>query len=202
MSGVWLASYVLLWVLVVLLALAVFALARQIGVLHERIAPLGALVTAHGPQIGEPSPVLDVRDIQGRPFRIGGERSDGRGLYIVFVSPECPICKKILPSLKVMARSERHRFEFVLVSDGEERDHWGFIQEFGLQEFPYILSSDLGMTYRIGRLPYAVLLDDKGVVRAKGLVNTMEHLESLIVAYDMGVASLQEYIASSSQKNN
>jgi len=197
MSGVWLASYVLLWALVVLLALVVLALARQIGILHERIAPLGALVTAHGPQVGEPSPVLDVRDIRGRPFRIGGERSDGRGLYIVFVSPECPICKKILPSLKVMSRSERHRFEFVLVSDGEERDHWGFIQEFGLQEFPYILSSDLGMTYRIGRLPYAVLLDDKGVVRAKGLVNTMEHLESLVVAYDMGVASLQEYMASS-----
>jgi len=199
MSGVWLASYVLLWVLVVLLALAVLALARQIGVLHERIAPLGALVTAHGPQVGDPSPVFDVQDIRGRPLRIGGERSDGRGLYLVFVSPECPICKKIMPSLKVLARNERQRFEFVLVSDGEERDHWGFIEAFGLQEFPYVLSSDIGVTYRIGRLPYAVLLDAQGVVRAKGLVNTMEHLESLIVAYEMGVASVQEYIASQSK---
>lgn len=198
MSGVWLASYVLLWALVVLLALAVLALARQIGILHERIAPLGALVTSHGPQVGDPSPVFEVQDIQGRPLRIGGERSDGRGLYIVFVSPECPICKKILPSLKVLARNERRQFDFVLISDGEERDHWGFIREFGLQEFYYVLSSDIGVTYRIGRLPYAVLLDAKGVVRAKGLVNTMEHLESLIVAYDMGVASVQEYISSKS----
>jgi methylamine dehydrogenase accessory protein MauD len=52
------------------------------------------------------------------------------------------------------------------------------------------------MTYRIGRLPYAVLLDDRGIVRAKGLVNTMEHLESLVVAYEMGVASIQEYMSS------
>jgi methylamine dehydrogenase accessory protein MauD len=196
MSGVWLASYVLLWCLVALLALAVLALARQIGVLHERIAPLGALVTAHGPQVGEPSPVFELRDVEGRPVRIGGERSDGRGLFLVFVSPECPICKKIVPSLKVLARSERRRFEFVLVSDGEERNHREFIEQLGLQEFPYVLSSDLGMTYRIGRLPYAVLLDDRGIVRAKGLVNTMEHLESLVVAYEMGVASIQEYMSS------
>lgn len=115
---------------------------------------------------------------------------------MVFVSPECPICKKIVPSLKVLARSERRRFEFVLVSDGEERNHREFIEQLGLQEFPYVLSSDLGMTYRIGRLPYAVLLDDRGIVRAKGLVNTMEHLESLVVAYEMGVASIQEYMSS------
>ncbi|MCS7313680.1 MAG: methylamine dehydrogenase accessory protein MauD, partial [Acidobacteria bacterium] len=178
MSGVWLASYILLWSLVVLLALTVLALARQIGVLHERIAPLGALATAHGPQVGDPSPVFDLRDLGGRPLRIGGERPDGRGLYLVFISPECPVCKKILPSLKVLARNERQRFEFVLISDGQERDHMDFIREMGLQEFPYVLSADVGMAYRIGRLPYAVLLDDKGVVRAKGLVNTMEHLES------------------------
>ncbi len=64
----------------------------------------------------------------------------------------------------------------------------------GLGEFPYILSQELGMTYRVGKLPYAVLIDETGVIRAKGLINTREHLESLIQAKEMGVASIQEYL--------
>jgi hypothetical protein len=39
-----------------------------------------------------------------------------------------------------------------------------------------------------------VLLDGAGVVRAKGLVNTREHLESLFEAKERGVASLQDFV--------
>ena len=37
-------SNIVLWVLVVALAAVVLALTRQLGVLHERIAPAGALM--------------------------------------------------------------------------------------------------------------------------------------------------------------
>ena len=36
-------SNILLWLLVIALALTVLALTRQIGLLHERISPVGAL---------------------------------------------------------------------------------------------------------------------------------------------------------------
>ncbi|MGH9884757.1 MAG: methylamine dehydrogenase, partial [bacterium] len=42
-----------------------------------------------------------------------------------------------------------------------------------------------------------VLIDASGVVRAKGLVNSREHLESLFEAMDHGVASIQEFVARS-----
>jgi hypothetical protein len=48
----------------------------------------------------------------------------------------------------------------------------------------------------VGKLPYAVLMDADGVVLSKGLVNSREHLESLIIAHEMGVKSVQDYIAS------
>ena len=35
------------------------------------------------------------------------------------------------------------------------------------------------MTYQIGKLPYAALIDKAGTLRAKGLVNSREHLDSL-----------------------
>ena len=43
---------VLSWVAIAGLALCVIALARQVGVLHERVAPVGALSMAKGPAIG------------------------------------------------------------------------------------------------------------------------------------------------------
>jgi methylamine dehydrogenase accessory protein MauD len=52
------------------------------------------------------------------------------------------------------------------------------------------------MTYQVSRLPFAALLDAAGKLRARGLVNSREHLESLFEAQRLGVASLQEYFAS------
>ena len=40
-----------------------------------------------------------------------------------------------------------------------------------------------------------VLLGAGGKVLAKGLVNSREHLESLIVSHEMGVAHVQDYIS-------
>ena len=54
-------SHVLLWILVAALALVVVALVRQIGVLHERIAPAGALSLSGGIKAGEQVPALSLR---------------------------------------------------------------------------------------------------------------------------------------------
>jgi methylamine dehydrogenase accessory protein MauD len=52
------------------------------------------------------------------------------------------------------------------------------------------------MAFKVSRLPYAVLLDEDGQVRAKGLINSREQLESLFTAREMGVSSVQEYLKS------
>ena len=59
-----------------------------------------------------------------------------------------------------------------------------------------MLSQELGLAYQIGKLPYAVLIDESGRVRAKGLVNSREQLESLFTAKDLNVASVQDYLES------
>jgi methylamine dehydrogenase accessory protein MauD len=46
----------------------------------------------------------------------------------------------------------------------------------------------------VSRLPYAVLIDADGVLRARGIINSREHLESLFEAQRLGVASLQDYL--------
>jgi len=186
-------SNLLLWIVVVALAATVVALTRQIGVLHERVAPAGALAARDGPAVGAPAPVFDLADLRGRPLRIGGESADGRAMLVLFVSPTCPVCRTLLPTAERLAESESARL--VLASDGPAEEHFAFVREHGLERFPYVLSAELGVAHRVGRLPWAMLIDERGILRAKGLVNTREHLESLFEARERGVGSIQEYLA-------
>ena len=185
-------SVVLLWLAVIALGLMLWALSRQVGVLFERVAPMGALVTDAGPAVGEASPSFSLRGIQSEAVQIGGATE--RPTLVFFLSPTCPVCKKLIPVLKALVRDERRQLQVVLASDGEAAEHLRFVNEQGLQAMPYVLSTELGMGYRVSRLPYAVLLDTQGVVASKGLVNSREQLDSLLNAHDMGTPTIQQYL--------
>lgn len=188
-------SIVLLWAAVIALGVLLWALSRQVGVLFERVAPMGALVTDAGPAVGAASPSFSLRGIQSEPVVIGGAAETPT--LVFFLAPTCPVCKKLIPVLKALARDEKRRLSVVLASDGEQADHLRFVREQGLEALPYVLSTDLGMSYRVSRLPYAVLLDRQGNVAAKGLVNSREQLDSLLNAHDMGTPTIQHYLGGS-----
>jgi methylamine dehydrogenase accessory protein MauD len=185
----------LLWAVVVGLIFVVVALTRQVGILHERIRPAGALHIPKGLRVGEAAPVIETADINGRALQIGAANSAERATLVAFVSPTCPVCKSLLPVLRSMRRHEGRAVEVILASDGPREEHLQFIAAERLEEFPYVLSEQLGMSYGASKLPYAVLIDSSGIVRANGLVNTREHLESLFEAQAHGVANIQELAA-------
>ena len=187
-------SNVLLWVLVLALAAVVLALVRQIGVLHERIGPAGALLLKRGLKVGQPVPALALTDLNGRSVTIGTSSESARSTLLVFLSPTCPICKLLLPVLKSSRASESAWLELILASDGAEDEHRRFVAANGLEEIPYVLSAELGMRFQVERLPFAAVIDEGGVLRARGLINSREHLESLFEAKRLGVASLQEFL--------
>jgi methylamine dehydrogenase accessory protein MauD len=187
----WVAIAVL-WAVVLVLSVAVLALARQIGVLHERLQPVGALQISRGLKTGEAAPVVTVTDLQGGERKLGQPHARGLDTLVVFVSPTCPVCKSLLPALRSIRRREKN-LEVVLASDGSRLEHADFVAAEGLDEFPYVLSEPLGIAFGAGRLPHAVLIDGSGIVRASGLVNSREHLDSLFEARERGVASLQEW---------
>ncbi len=192
-------SNIILWVLVLVLVAVVFALVRQIGVLHERVAPAGALMAGKGLKTGELAPVFDLQTIQGKQFRLGGERSDGKSTLLFFLSPTCPVCKTLLPVLQAMRSSEADWLEIVLASDGDEQEHREWLKKQKLESWPYILSPQLGMTMQVAKLPFGALIDEKGILCARGLINSREHIESLFEARAQGVASIQEYMQTRKQ---
>ena len=187
-------SNLLLWLAVLGLTAIVVALLRQIGVLHERISPVGALVGGEQPRVGEAAPILELDDWSGETVRVGGPDAEARATLLFFVSPTCPVCKTLLPHLESVRRAERDDVRVVVASDGPREDHIAFVSAHALDRGHYVLAEALGRAYQVGRLPYAILIDADGSVRARGLVNTREHLESLFQARDLGVASVQEYV--------
>jgi len=188
-----LVSQSVLWVVVILQGVAILALARQIGVLHERIAPAGALMSGAGPGVGEQSPRIEVHAMGGNAITVGGSLAPGRLRLMLFVASTCPICKKLIPIAQSFARSER--IEVLFMGDADAAEQRDFMRQFGIDERSFVNGPEVGMAYRVDKLPYAVLLDDTGRIASKGLVNSREHFESLVIAKESGYASIQSYLS-------
>jgi len=141
------------WLLLLALTVVVIALARQIGVLHLRLAPVGALeVDDEGPALGSAPEPRVARTRSGDAVTVGGP---GPRRLVTFVSATCPICEQLAPSLPAAARA--HGLVPQVVQDPE-----------------------LELAYDVPGVPFVVVLDELGVTRAKGTVNTLEQLDGLI----------------------
>lgn len=187
------ASNIILWFLVIILSLVVFALARQVGVLHERVAPAGALMPTNGPKVGELTEAGLYKDLNGEPLTLGGVSDDRRATLILWISPTCPVCKGLVPTARSVCEDEN--FNLVFASDGDKLEqHQAYVRDLGIGRYPYIVSQALGMKFAVSKLPFAALIGPDGTLRSKGLVNTREHLESLAESMETGIDTLQDYI--------
>ena len=198
MTEALIVSNILAWLAIIGLLLVVLALARQIGLLHERIRPVGALSLGKVIKAGEAAPLFNLPSLTGGALSLGGVNPHGQSTLLFFLSPTCPVCKTLLPVLKPAQAQERSWLRVVLASDGDEQEQLAFIRRENLDEFAYLLSAEVGMAYQIGKLPYGVLIDAQGQVAAHGLINTREHLESLFEAKQLGFSSVQQFHAAHS----
>ncbi len=171
------------WLAIFALGVMLYALSRQIGVLHERIKPVGALSLGKALHVGETAPVFTQTSLTGGMVHIGGDAIDGKAMLLVFISATCPVCKTLLPVLKSISAHESDWLKLVFASDGDEREHVDVIKMHALKDYPYLLSMEIGMAYQVSKLPYAVLINPQGFIAAHGLINNREHIESLFEAY-------------------
>ena len=199
MLTVLIVSQILSWIVILGLGIALLALARQVGVLHVRVAPAGALLTGKGPVVGEPAPVLDVATMDGTPLAIGKALAKGRMQLLLFVSPHCPLCKDLIPIAKNFAKTEK--LDIVFVGDDDPSEQHAMIERLDMAGHPFVNGSIVGRTFHVDRLPHAVLIGATGTVLSKGLVNSREHLESLVTAHEMGVVSVQDYLKNAKTKS-
>ncbi len=188
------ASNVLLWLALIGVTVVMLGVLRQVGLLHERSSPMGAMITDHGPEIGDLAPSFDIPDHFGANLRIGGPNPQKRATLLMFTAPSCPVCDKLFPLIKSISKAEK--VSVVMISDGQPDEHERFLAKHELGDIRYVVSAEVGMKFQVGKIPYGVFLDSDGVIRSKGLTNTREHLESLLEADKSGFASIQQFMTS------
>lgn len=186
-EGWWIASYVVLWVLVLVLASVVVALARQIGTLHLRLGPRGALeMDDEGPPLGEAPPSDELVDTAGSSVRIGGP---GKPQFLLFVSPGCGVCEQVLPSVPVVAAAG-HLQPYVLTDMDEDETRLAYAHK--RVGAPVLSARFLVQRWDIPGTPYVIVLDEVGVIRAKGTVNNLEQMEGLVDSAARRMAEAKE----------
>ncbi len=193
MYNILIISNLVLWVLLLGLSVLVFALTRQIGVLYERVAPAGALMMNQTLEVGADAPHVPVQDLNSGKTITAGQPAKGRSQLLFFMSPDCPVCKSLLPSLRSAQSAESSWMDVIFASDGELALHQNYIHQNGLEDAQYVSSKNLGVRYGVAKLPFAVLIDEQGIIASHGLVNSREHIESLFESKELGIPSIQDY---------
>lgn len=147
-GGVWVASYVVLWVAVIVLGLLVLALLRQVGVLHARLQPMGVHFAGEGPPLDEPAPAAG-------PFAY-----DAPLTLIAFTSPSCEVCADLRPSMVTLERQYRD-VRLVEVENGPGK-------------------RSTFRAFNVSNTPYFVAVNGAGIVKGRGVANSLEQLEELV----------------------
>lgn len=147
-GGVWIVSYVLLWVTVVVLGLTVVVLLRQIGLLHTRIAPMGVNFAGEGPELDKPAPPLPHVDYDRSEVTV-----------VAFTSPTCELCAALVPGLERIETSYDEVSLETISSEGGQR---------------------LFGAFAVRSTPYLVAIDRQGVVRSRGVANSVDQAEEML----------------------
>jgi methylamine dehydrogenase accessory protein MauD len=180
MSGVWLASYVVLWLLVLVLAFLLAGSLRQLGLIQLRLGDdPGALITDTGLERGTLAPDFTALNSESEELVTLSELAPVPRM-IVFASPGCLSCRELIPAVNEV-RKTRRDFDFLVVCRGDVESCRAFGRMNRL-EAPMVVDTtgQIEKDYIVTLTPFAYLLDHERNVVIRGLANDWRQLESLL----------------------
>jgi hypothetical protein len=153
MTGWWTVTFVAQWALLLVVCVVVVALARQVGTLHLRLGPRGALeIDDEGPALGTVLPGIPARAAAGGTVTLGGP---GPRRLVLFSSPSCIVCREVAPGVPAAARA-------------------------GGLDAQILHDPEAERILEVPGTPYLMVLDELGIVLGKGTVNNLEQVEGLV----------------------
>jgi methylamine dehydrogenase accessory protein MauD len=187
-TGLWVASYVVLWVLVLALSLMVVGLLRQFGILHMQASqgtsePDLTLprVEDDGPEIGSPLPAAAVEAVRAvsAVAPVFPDR-DHRTLF-VFLSPTCESCQHAVEPLNALVTSNCSDVQPIVIMQADDHACRSFESVFPLA-IPLLCDANrrLSRTFGVRRKPFGLLYDEYGRLERKGTLLDGEHCSALL----------------------
>ena len=181
MSGVWLASYIVLWLVVFVLAFLLAGSLRQLGLIQLRLGDdPGALITDIGLERGAQAPDFVAQHSEtGEAVTLSEMPAAPR--LLVFASPGCLSCRELIPGLNEVRKTRQGEFDFLVVCRGDIESCRAFGRMNRL-EAPMVVDTNgqIEKDYMVTLTPFAYLLDHEGRVVIRGVANDWRQLESLL----------------------
>ena len=181
MSGLWLISYIALWMLVILLTVIMLGLVRQLAVINVRLGPEDNLLsTREGVELGAIAPNFRTIDVvHGKEITLTNLK--GRSSIFVFVSSRCQPCQELLPHLSSFNKKLGGKINLVVFSQSDPQESSELVNIHKISA-PVISDTEgiFSKQYQVRATPFAYRIDEDSIVRRKGVVNNLESLEELL----------------------
>ncbi|HCT75466.1 MAG TPA: hypothetical protein DGG94_13200 [Micromonosporaceae bacterium] len=173
MTTAFLVSYAILWVMVAVLTIGVFAMYHHFGQMYLS-SPTGR--EEQGPKEGSYFKPVESIDILGATILVP---PSNRPLLVAFASTSCALCAQLREALKLLAQ-RNPEVSVVVYCDGSPRAVQAWAGD--LAQVASVVADRRGkiaVRNGVDATPFCVAVGTDGLVRAKGIVNDLDTLELL-----------------------
>lgn len=176
MNPLWIASYVILWVVVLALVGLLLVLYRQLGEMYLG-TPEGR--SRDGIRIGGQAPEFSLFSQDGQVVSVPSKR--GKPMLLVFGLPTCGPCQSLMPDLRRFAVKYQEKIEVYFVAGPNDEENQIFAQRH-MAVFPVLTQQGLetANAYKVRQSPFAYYLNAEGIVVDRGIVNRLAQLEKMV----------------------
>ncbi|MBO2533557.1 methylamine dehydrogenase accessory protein MauD [Planifilum fulgidum] len=170
-------SNILLWIVQLLVIFALVVLFRQFGEIYLNSADA---ISRDGIPIGDYIPEFVGEDFS-TTRAVTHKDLEGRPTLLAFISPNCDACRDLIPEWNQCCLDHREKVNFVLMGVGDREKMEAFVREREIHgRIVWDRRDHFLRDFRVRVTPFAFILDEKGIVRGKGLCNGKEHIEELL----------------------
>jgi methylamine dehydrogenase accessory protein MauD len=177
MNSFLLIANLALWVVVLFFGFLLLGALRAVALLRWQVAQLEATTPSRvgrsGLRPGKKAPGFTLSSIAGG--EAGLEQYAGRKLLLVFMQPGCGPCHGIVPALNRL--HDAGEVEVLVIHNGDKETVRKWVNQLR-PHFPVAVQErfNLSKRYEVFATPFAFLIDERGVIAARGIVSTKQFL--------------------------
>lgn len=187
MTTVLLIAIAVLCLAVLFLSFLLLGTLQALGLHGWRLEQLEATtprrVGRDGLKPGRRAPDFTLPSVEG--MEVALHDFIGHRVLLVFTQSGCSPCQKIVPELNRLGRSGACQVVVVNNGDAETTRRWN--AEVGAR-FPVLAQDHFSVSkrYQVFATPFAFLIDEKGVIASKGIINSRHHIRYVLAGTRVG----------------
>jgi methylamine dehydrogenase accessory protein MauD len=171
---------VILWIAVLFLGFLWLGALRALGVLTWRLEQLEATTPKRlgrdGLKPGKKAPDFRLPDTNGKDVAL--HDFAGRKVLLVFTQSGCGPCRTVVPELNHLERGEA---QVVVINNANPETTRKWSTEVNAR-FTVLSQDKFSMSKKYGAFatPFAFLIDEKGIIASKGIINNRQHIRYVL----------------------